>query len=366
MVTDEFLRSIRNIQDFFAETGFISQVQTFADIASNAKSGSQPNWREALTARFEEIDNLIISFEQKHNIVLEENAAAKLSPLIGTIADYKSVINGFFNDIITADSEVRGYAANLESARAQLEQLSQSLTVLGIETPPAPDNPELDVATFEFKHATDINNLKSLGKAASELDKHIRALSKLDSKNLPSDVEIITLSKSSPLVVTAWVTGQVAKVLNKIVSDALDNAKKVQELRSMEEDIKSKKLDNDNKEIQNSLREVRADFEKKIIENITIDLVGNQPDETRNGVRNEIHKGVKDAVEYFVVQTSKGLEVRVLPSHSEITDPEKGKELLHKYRDTLRELESLRKFLPESFDEPDGDGSTSLKPKKKQ
>jgi hypothetical protein len=229
--------------------------------------------------------------------------------------------------------------------------------VVGIETPEVEER-DSSVASFEFTNLTNISNLKELNVTSRLLNTHLRSLSKLDLSTTPSDIEIHTVSKSSPLVVTAWVSKKVAEALNKIISGAIDNFKKIQELRQMEENIRGQKLDNRSKKIEIALQERRAELEVQVIGSLSAELMRRFPEESPNGTKEEVRSGVESAVEYLITQTSKGLEIRVLPTKEDVQNETHGRDVIQKYEHILIESESVLHLLTENNENSESTAGT--------
>ncbi len=349
MILKEFLSDIKIVSDFLNSTDLVGQIRTCATIAEGAKSGTETDWRTVLSNKFDEINDIVLGFESKNATLLIENTYLKASNDGGLITNYREAISRIFEDIITADAQTTALAEQLQTFKTHTEQILGGFQTVGVELPQL-EASDLNLAMFEFKYSTDISNLKELSGTSRLLNMHLRSICKLDLTIPTTDIEISVVSKSSPLAIKAWLSKKTADVLNKIISDGLENFKKIQELRSMSESIRQQKLDTRGKKLELALQQRRAELEIQVIDNITNQLMRRFPDDSQNGTKNEVEVGVKKAVDYFITQTSKGLEIRVLPTASDITSDEQGKTVIQKYQHKLEEAEEILKQLPERIE----------------
>jgi hypothetical protein len=347
MVLKEFLTDLKVATDFFSETNFDDLINECVAIAEQAKAGSLENWRESLEKQIEQIDEVTLNFEVNNAVVLIENTYLNESANGFITYSYRSVLNGIFSDIINADTELRALVEDIRSLKTHSSQIRSALDAVGI-VPPEPEENDANLAAFEFKQTSNIGNLKELYGTARHLHMHLRSIAKLDLDTPVGDIEIAVLSKSSPFSLKAYISKKMADALNKILGGILDNLKKMQELRSMEESIRQQKLDTRSKKLELALKTRRAEMEIEVIGHITKQLMRRFPDESRNGTRSEVQTGVEKAVEYFITQTNNGLEIRVIPSKSEIQSDTSGESAVRHYQEKLIEADKIIKQIPDT------------------
>lgn len=337
----EFLQDLNTADEFLSQTSFINVIAETANIASNAKNGISSNWQEILAEQINKVSELISEFETKTSTILIENTYLSNTDEGKEILTISLVLNSFFEDIITADTKVMTFVDQLNVFKSHTNQIRMSLNQVGVELPPL-EQREMNLARFEFKFKTDVKNLNELSLATKKLNMHLLALAKLDPELITGDIDIALMSKSSPLAVAAWISSKVANALNKIVGGALDNIKKGQEIAIMSEHLKQAKLDTSDRAIESSLKQRRAQFETELLDQLTIDLIEGYPDSGVNGTRSEVESGVKEAAKYFITQTNRGMEVKVLPSNVEMKSESSSRRVIQNY--TVQQLEAEKIF----------------------
>jgi ActR/RegA family two-component response regulator len=343
MVLNEFLRATNVANKFFSETQFIELLSECSAIAQNAKAGTVENWHNLVYEQLAKIDQAIVNFQTTESTILIENEYLQLVNSGLIIFDFQNIIRNAFEDILTADTSINVLVGQVQSLKANTEKIVASLEGVGIDAV-SPEERDENIVRFDFTHLSEITNLKELYTTSRQLNIHLRSLAKLDPDTTINDIEIAVLSKSSPLEISAWITKKVAEIINVVVGSILDNYQKIQELQLMSEHIKQAKLDTNDKAIESVLKERRAKFEVDIIDDLTKKLIKDCPSESCNGNKNEIETGVRKAVEYFIDQTSKGLEVRVFPTAAEIQAD--SKDIIQSYEGQRLQAQEVLGKLP--------------------
>ncbi|MDB5165536.1 MAG: hypothetical protein JWM00_426 [Candidatus Saccharibacteria bacterium] len=361
MVLKEFLQDLDITTEFFNFTGFIDNFAVTANIAQNAKNGTSSDWRTELDAQITIIDEAVLSFEVSQSTLLIENSYIEASDSAYTILNYRSTLINIFDDILTADVEINRHSEELRTFRANTVQIKDSLEEVGINIPKQEEHDGY-LVKFEFKQLSDFDSMGKLGATGHALNRHIRSLMKLDPDAPLKDIEISTVSKSSPFMISVWLTKKAADAINAIIGGGLENYKKMQEIQVLNEDVKKAKLGTRSAQIGVILDEARADLELSVINELKNDLMVGYPPEGPNGTKSEVEEGVAKAIQYLVSQTGKGLEVKVLPPTTDINSDATGRDIIKEYAQKRIRAEQIMKQLPNSIESDDSADEVEVHP----
>jgi hypothetical protein len=342
MLLRDFASLLDVLESVFNES-YVDSHRQIAGILNNLRTSPNPDLEKSLTDWTTKLEKLCDDYDvvaKELPWVARAAESLKIDQYFGG-SEYEYVHYVVETGSYNASIRIEERISKLEAISRWVIEIQDGFKGFGVQSS---SNVLLngDNALVDFLAAgkAEVNDLESINKLTSNLGKHLHALARLVEES-PKSPEVYAISKSSPMEVKILVANGLVYTVNKTLSLILDNVLKVQQIRKSELEIKKNKLEYKvlTDAFKATAKQVQDEAPKEIAKVLYDEF---KPPET-HGSRNEIEKGVEEAVKYLrdFINDGGHVDVALIKSEANSKQNAEARKLMLESRNLYKQLADI-------------------------